>query len=88
MEIIKEKWVNKECDTVHIIIRTNCYTSRFDHFVKLKEILDIDFPNIELNSEIVQYKGKHYKGTFGLETRIPINSVVPKEYKKIKIYRI
>ena len=83
MEIIKEKNIHKKYKTIRIIIRTNCFTSTFKHFVMLKAILDGDFPDIDVEPEVTHYGGRHYKGTFGLEFTLPMGSPVPQEYEEI-----
>lgn len=83
MDIIKEKNIHKKYKTVRIIIRTNCYTSMFSHFVMLKSVLDTDFPDIDADPEVIQYGGRRYKGTFGLEVIVPQGTAVPDEYEEI-----
>ena len=84
MNIIKEKCVHQEYKTIRIIIRTNCYSSMFSHFVMLKAELDKDFPDAEIDPEIKQYGGRRYKRTFGIEFTLSAGSSVPRVYKKIR----
>ncbi len=83
MELIKEKNIHKKYKTIRIIIRTNCYISTFSHFLMLKSVLDTDFPNTNIDPEVIQYDGRHYKGTFGLEFTLTQGSSVPQEYEEI-----
>lgn len=83
MELTKEKNIHKKYKTIRVIIRTNCYTSTFSHFLMLKSVLDKDFPDVDIDPEIIQYGGRHYKRTFGLEFTLPQGSSVPQEYDEV-----
>lgn len=86
MNIIKEYFISKEYFKAKIIIRTDLYTKSFDHILMLKEQLETDFPGLINDSEldIVVYGGERYKGTYGLEIDIPINTKMPKDYNEVK----
>jgi hypothetical protein len=49
----------------------------------LKSVLDTDFPDIDADPEVIQYGGRRYKGTFGLEVIVPQGTAVPDEYEEI-----
>ena len=85
-EIIKEVWKDRrpEFKKDHIILRSMYYGSRFGHINKFIEEAKKDFPGIDVDSiEIVQYGGRHYKGTFGVEFTIAPDSHPLEGYREV-----
>lgn len=52
-------------------IRIRTYASSLKHFLEMAEIAKKDYPTLEdKDIEIVQYGGKSYKRTFGIEFNV------------------
>ncbi len=78
MTIFKEYQPNaKIC-----VIRENAYGSNLNKFLSLYEMAKEDFPELKVEDvEIVQYGGRYYVRTFGIEFKI--FGKVPDSYDRI-----
>lgn len=82
IEIIKE-YVKQTHGQFHCILRSRTYTSSLDYFLMLFKEATKDFKDLrESQVEVIQYGGRHYKGTFGIEFKS--TEKPPKEYEKRK----
>lgn len=85
-DIIKEVWKDRrpEFQKDHIIIRSLRYGSSIGYFNKLVEQAKKDFPNINVESiEVVQYGGRHYARTYGIEFSVKPNEYPLKGYREV-----
>jgi hypothetical protein len=79
-----KRYLVKEHTETHCIIRTTLYDRSLDYLVHLLKIAQKDFPSIEPKDiQVVQYGGKRYAKTRGLEFEIPKGFEVPDDYTSI-----
>lgn len=73
-----------------LVVRTNTYASTVEHFKNLLGVMqDIGatcVPPLVIDASypsVVHFGGKRTKGTYGLEARVPANTVVPQSVRRI-----
>lgn len=85
-EIIKEVWKDRrlEFQKDHVILRSLYYGSSVGHINKFIEEAKKDFPGIDVDKiEIIQYGGRHYAGTFGIEFQVKPDSNPLEGYREV-----
>ncbi len=78
MDIIKEHNEN------HCVIRSNTYAKSLDYIFDLFGIAKSDFPELKPeNVNVVQFAGRRYARTYGIEFEKIEGADVPSEYEQI-----
>jgi len=86
LNIIKEVWKDRrpEFKKDRIIIRTLCYGSSIGYINQLVEQAKKDFRGVDVDSiEIVQYGGRHYAGTYGIEFDVEPDTFMLIGYREV-----
>ena len=66
------------------IVRSDCYGSHLDYIHELVKAARVDFPDLQDEDiEVIQFGGRHYKNTFGIQFRAASDSLVPASYREI-----
>ena len=83
MAKIKEQFKNKTSGSITCVIRTDTYGSSLEFFIDLYNVAKEDFPKLsEKDVQIVQYGGRHYRGTFGIEFCMSEGTKIPDSYQE------
>ena len=79
----KEYILLRDGTVKRIMLRENNYNSSLEKFDRLWNIIVEDFPEVKRSDvEIVQYGGRFYKYTFGIEFNV--RGEIPEDYHFIK----
>ena len=75
----------KEQTEDHCVIRTDTYVHSLEHILNLFNTARQDFPDLKPKDvKVVQYGGRRYARTFGIEFEKPREIEVPEEYDHIQ----
>ena len=78
MDVIKEQAPN------HCVVRSELHSRSLAHIMGLFEEARNDFPDLKPEDvNVVQYSGKSYSGTRGVEFVKPKDTKIPESYKPI-----
>lgn len=67
------------------VVRSNCYGSSIRFLGELAAAAKEDFPALEDEDlEVKLYGGSRYKGTFGVEFRLPEGAEAPESYARTR----
>ncbi len=83
VDTVKEYVRSETTNCILVIIRTNTYCKDLEHLNMLAETQKLDFPCISPGHQrVVLYGGRFYRGTMGVEARVPLDTDVPNDYNQ------